>query len=477
MDRDRLTDIRNRVLARMTHDDFAGSDPFDGLESAIFRKSGLGRFRLGRLVWLQAIKRGPDVLRKAANIPPMVNPKTLALLGGAADGVVLCDVRKRLLDLQNPDGGWGYPFEWQARAFHAKRHQSNAIVTSFVVDGLRQSGVAENDAKLVTAARFMENKLWRGGYFAYFDHSDVEIHNASLWAAFALHRVVGTNEKSMQAIKRVISAQKADGSWAYGMRSHHRFVDGFHTGYILDLLDRFRASGMNGLGDAIARGWQFYRAECFDRDGLPRSFAGRDGYLDAHAVAQGMASLIRFGDVQGAIRVADWAAETLFDPARDLFFAGIGKDGRPDRRHYMRWTQAWMVWALSIVIKNTHRNMPNLQDQTMPTFDAQKPLSFDHPDPDRPTTEAELRALPEPAFRELYDITRAAASRAKTEGAMETLYGLTRGMKTLQRIGAERGILLVAKRTGFLRGTGIKVPDDFDRMGDKEIRKLFGDDN
>ena len=439
MDRDRLIDIRDRVLARMIADDFAGADPFDGLESAVFRASGLGRFRLARLAWLQAIKRGPDFMRKAANIPPMINPKTLALLNGAAQGVVLCDVGGRLLEMQNPDGGWGYPFEWQARAFHAQRHQSNAIVTSFVVDALIESGLATDHPALQKAAGFIDQKLWREGYFAYFDHSAVEIHNASLWAAFALHRMIGPNGKSERAVERVINAQKIDGSWAYGTLSHHRFVDGFHTGYVLDLLDRFQASGMSGLDDAIARGWQFYRDKCFDADGLPRSFAGQERYVDAHAVAQAMGSLVRFGDKRGSVRVAAWAADTLFDPTCDLFFAGITKGGRPDRQNYMRWTQAWMVWGLSIVIESMGSK---LQDKAMSTIDTNKPLSFDHPDPNRPETEATLRALPEPEFRALYEITRSAASRAKVQGEMDTLYGLTRGMKTLQRIGGDRGIRL-----------------------------------
>jgi len=475
MDREHLFDIRDRVLARMVADGFAGADPFDGLESAVFRASGLGRFRLARLAWLQAIKRGPEGLRKVVRVPHMVNPKTLALLGGAAQGVVLFNVRGRLLEMQNPDGGWGYPFEWQARAFYAKRHQSNAIVTSFVVDALIEGGMEKDHPALVHAARFVEGKLWRDAYFAYFDHVAVEIHNASLWAAFTLHRIIGPNDKTAQAVARVINAQKADGSWAYGMRSHHHFVDGFHTGYVLDLLDRFRNLGIRGLDGAIAGGWRFYRSECFNADGMPRSFAGRDGYLDTHAVAQAMASLCRFGDRDGAIRVSEWAAENLFDPGRDLFFAGIKKDGRPDRRNYMRWTQAWMVWALSIVIENTAPNPSSPQDQTMSNFDPTVPLSFAHPDPNRAEIEAALRALPEPVFRRLYDITRAAASRAKADGAMETLYGLTRGMKTLQRIGGERGVMLSAKRIGFLRDAEINVPDDFNRMGDQEASKMFGD--
>ncbi len=431
-----LMDIRDRVLARMARDHYAGADPFDGLESPLFQASGLERFRFARLCWLQAVKRGPHVLRSLAMIQPSVNPKTLALLNGAADGVKLRDFRDQLLALQNPDGGWGYPFEWQARAFHAKRGQSNAIVTSFVVDALTAGGVERDHPALIQAADFIENRLWRDGYFAYFDHDNAEIHNASLWAAFALNSVRPQNSKSELAVSRMIAAQRADGSWAYGTRHHHGFIDGFHTGYILDLLDRFRNTGMPGLGDAITCGWAFYRAQCFDDQGIPRSFAGKGGYLDAHAVAQAMASLCRFGDDDGAVHVASWACANLFDPSRDLFFAGIGRFGK-DPQNYLRWTQAWMVWGLSIVIEKMA-----MKESNQITFDPKSPLTFAHPDPDRDAKEQALRALDEDSFRALYAITRAAATQAKAAGEMEVLYGLTRGMKTLQRLAGDRGIRL-----------------------------------
>ncbi len=79
---------------------------------------------MARLTWLQAIKRGPRALRHIAIIPALQNPKTLALLLGAADGVRLRDVAGRLCQMQNEDGGWGYPFAWQARAFYVPRGAS-----------------------------------------------------------------------------------------------------------------------------------------------------------------------------------------------------------------------------------------------------------------------------------------------------------------------------------------------------------------
>lgn len=246
MDKTHLISIRDRVLRQITENNFAGADPFDGLESRVFQAARLDLFRLARLFWVQAIKRGPDILRTAARIPKRVNPKTLALLSGAADGVVLGDFKTALLSMQNADGGWGYPFAWQARAFYAAQNQSNAIVTSFVMDGLFAAGVTGDDPVMQRAADFIENELWRDGYFAYVANTNAEIHNASLWAAFALSRVQPGNDKTERAVLRVLDAQRGDGSWAYGTLHHHQFIDGFHTGYVLDLLDRLRRGGMGG---------------------------------------------------------------------------------------------------------------------------------------------------------------------------------------------------------------------------------------
>jgi len=434
-----LIAVRDRVLAGIVHADFAGADPFDGLESGVFRLSGLGRFRMARLTWLQAIKRGPRALRHIAIILALQNPKTLALLLGAADGVRLCDVAGRLCRMQNKDGGWGYPFAWQARAFYVPRGASNAIVTRFAVDALMTGGMAPSDPILHRAAGFLRG-LWRDGYFAYVGQGDGEIHNASLWTAWTLHRIDPGNEISRKAVARVLAAQRSDGAWEYGTRSHHRFVDGFHTGYILDLLDRFRASGMVGLDDAIMRGYAFYRAECFDTNGRPRSFARRDGYVDCHAVAQAIGTLCRFGELAAAKKIADWACEALFDAKRGVFYAGLGRFG-VDRRNYMRWTQAWMVWALSIVIEKTA-----MTEALKPA----QPLVFEHPDPARSEKEEALLTLSEGAFRDLFKVTRIEAQKMRVSGDMEALYRLTRGLKTLQRIGGERGIVLRTRPVQFL---------------------------
>ncbi|HEX7775191.1 MAG TPA: hypothetical protein VF449_01535 [Parvibaculum sp.] len=74
------------------------------------------------------------------------------------------------------------------------------------------------------------------------------------------------------------------------------------------------------------------------------------------------------------------------------------------------------------------------------------PLTFADPDPERGSKEARLRAMSDAELLALYNETRAAASDARKAHDMERLYPLARGMKTIQRIAGERGVIIKARR-------------------------------
>jgi len=93
--------------------DWRGFDPYDGLNSPIALP---GKF--GRQIWTQLHRRSPVNLRPLCGITPTWNPKGLALF---ALGNGEAELLEKLRLLRNADGGWGYPFPWQSRAFFAPR--------------------------------------------------------------------------------------------------------------------------------------------------------------------------------------------------------------------------------------------------------------------------------------------------------------------------------------------------------------------
>src|SRR5919112_3958352 len=58
---------------------YAGSDPFDALNSRLFQATPLRRSRLARIAWTQLFKRSPFDLRPLALVPAGRNPKGTAL--------------------------------------------------------------------------------------------------------------------------------------------------------------------------------------------------------------------------------------------------------------------------------------------------------------------------------------------------------------------------------------------------------------
>src|SRR5919199_3503267 len=74
-----LEQVYERLRAWCRARGYAGHDPFDALNSRLFRATPLRRSRLARLAWTQAFKRSPVNLRAAALVPRGRNPKGTAL--------------------------------------------------------------------------------------------------------------------------------------------------------------------------------------------------------------------------------------------------------------------------------------------------------------------------------------------------------------------------------------------------------------
>src|SRR6266446_7292816 len=105
---------------------FAGHDPFDALNSRIFRATPLTRSETARLVWTQIIKRSPLNLRRSVRVPAQKNAKGIALfalaalanyrrLGTTEAESEARDLIDELIGLKisgYSGAAWGYIFDW-----------------------------------------------------------------------------------------------------------------------------------------------------------------------------------------------------------------------------------------------------------------------------------------------------------------------------------------------------------------------------
>jgi hypothetical protein len=299
--------------------EWRGVDPYDGLNSPVAR---LLPGRKARQAWTQLHRRSPINLRPLCGIEPTLNAKALALFAmGSGDP----KLSKLLESLRNPDGGWGYPFDWQSRAFFAPRGTSNLICTAFAAKALK-----------CDVSAFIEKHLLRNGWITYIAASDTQVHNVNMIGAALLGR--------RDCMEFSVNRQRPDGSWWYGEAENQHWIDNFHTGYNLVAL---RETGM--FPESAQRGFEYWDRTFWGEDFAPRYYHNSDHPFDVHCSAQGILTYLAFGQVDKANAVARWALENMWD-GRGFFWYQRGR-WHTNRICYMRWAQAWMYCALAKLIK------------------------------------------------------------------------------------------------------------------------------
>jgi hypothetical protein len=308
---DPISDAVARIRAWGEARDWQAYDPYDALSSPLATPLSLGT-ALGRRMLTQVVKLSPVNLRPLLGVKPTRNSKAVALVASGyaqlaaatGDETARAEAERWLDWLQEHHQGghdelaWGYGFDVQTRVFRYDRRTPNAIATSFaaqaLMDGWELLGDEGRQAGVHAATRFLCERLHRSGrgapYFAYLPAEDELVHNANLLvcAVFArASRLAGERslfEPALDAVRTSLAAQRPDGSWPYAEQSGHRWVDNFHTGYVLQSLAQC-AHALPEAGEALDRGLNYWERELFLTDGTPKYYAHRSAPEDAHCYA------------------------------------------------------------------------------------------------------------------------------------------------------------------------------------------------
>jgi hypothetical protein len=223
--------------------DWAGYDPYDALNSRIFKALPFLDFRLFRLGLTQMLKRSPINFRPLLLIPKTQNPKALALflmaflklrkLGFLESDDLIQLMIQKLITLRspihstnpsalrpsnsmnppqnrraspsnssnptNPYWCWGYSFPWQTRKIVVPRGAPNLVCTVFVANALVDAYEMENEARFLdmaaSSAEYILNELYwtEGDSVACFSYPlpglKNKVHNANFLGAAILCRV------------------------------------------------------------------------------------------------------------------------------------------------------------------------------------------------------------------------------------------------------------------------------------------------
>ncbi|OGL43424.1 MAG: hypothetical protein A2W05_00315 [Candidatus Schekmanbacteria bacterium RBG_16_38_10] len=361
---------------------WAGFDPYDGLNSPIFDWLPFLQNRFTRLVFIQFMKRSKINIRAIMGISKGQNPKGLALfsssvlklldIGLIKDSDIAISVINQLIHKKTPNQPyicWGYNFDWQQRKLLVPKYTPNIICTTFAGNALLDAYEKFDDSFYLDMALSAGNfiikglnisKSTKGICFSYTPLDRAQVHNANLLGAAFLARLFSiSNQKefldyALLSARFSVNSQSSDGSWPYGENEVQKWIDNFHTGYNLVALHRFSHYTGNGeFEENIKKGFQFYKSHFFTDGCLAKYYHNRLYPIDIHAIAQSIVTLIELKEMDQdnidlALSVCQWAIDNM--KSNEGYFYFQKKRFYMNRISYMRWSQAWMLLALSTLL-------------------------------------------------------------------------------------------------------------------------------
>jgi polysaccharide biosynthesis protein VpsJ len=357
-----------RIVERWRARGFRSHDPYDGLETRLVPNAGRLPRPL-RLALVQLHKRSPVNLRPLFRIPPSRNAYADGLFASAALWLARAGLGDGLraaaadclaaLEATSIRGGWTYPFDVQTKTFFYPRSTPNVVSTAFAARAFADAArIASEPAAAATAeraARFcVQELLVEEGdrtWFGYLPGDRALIHNANLLAARlcaeagALSGDEDLGRTGLAAARTTLADQRADGAFRYGIGPHLAWIDGHHTGFVVECLADLSRLGLTEGSEPLERASAFYAERLFTPEGAARPAPDRDHPVDAIAAAQGIQTFVVLGDLERAERIAGWALANLRNARGGYVF----QRGRLHRKPvaYARWSEAPMALALA----------------------------------------------------------------------------------------------------------------------------------
>lgn len=366
-------DAFERVYRYCRECGYQGWDTHDGLNSQLFRNSPLYRMPLVRLAWSEFFKGSPVNFRTAARVPKGYHAKGLALF---ASGLVARgeqdearDLLERLETMARPGyrgTSWGENFDLQSRNALTPVGTPDLVTSVFVANAMLDCHEAVDAPELldtaVQACRFILGDLilFEDGTTMCLGCSPgntARVHSVNMLAAALLARVARLTrnrvflEKSRKAMRYSVKAMRPDHSWAYGEGPLLQFIDSFHTGLNLVSMKRWMEQAQEMTWEKeLRRAYRYYLDHFWLEDGCPR-YGNESLYpIDIHCSAQGIVTCLELAlehpdSLPFARRIARWAVDNMQDESGYFYYRK--QRAFINRIPYIRWSQAWMFYALS----------------------------------------------------------------------------------------------------------------------------------
>ena len=367
---------------------FRGYSKFDALNSPLLRGISCKSTFL-RKAFVFAVSRMPVNIRPLLGVIKKQNPKGLALFARAYLNLFQLtgdDSYKKqadqllelLLTISQKDkfSGhcWGYEHPWQNIAFFIPPYEPNSVVTCAAAEAFLKAyqlfGRQEHLDLCESVADFLLKDLTKidvgpGRLCRSYDlRSNWKVINVNAFIAAYLAKLYAVTKKEQyktvaeKTMRWVIDQKTADCAWYYTdpPQASRITIDNYHTGFVLDSIQEYLEVFDNPDYEQVwEKGLAYYRENLFTNDYAPKWMYNRPTPHDIHGAAQGIITFSKAAAKQPerleqAQKILDWTLANLYDAAQSRFY--FQKTKRWTKRFtLMRWSQAWMSYAISTFLR------------------------------------------------------------------------------------------------------------------------------
>jgi hypothetical protein len=365
---------------------YSGYDPYDALNSKYIQ---LLKNKYIYLAATQFFVYSPINFRSFLKIERGINPKALGLFLQAYCKMYRTGfIEKELFDsvsynlanllINSSTKGysgycWGFNFDWQDLTRYSKKNLPTIVITSYIGHALLDLYDINFKKKYLEIASsccdfiLKDLKITKNQNGICFSYTPIDahiVHNANLLGASLLARVYSITKHddllahSKNALDFTISCQKDCGAWAYSedrFRKKERHQIDFHQGFILDSICdfiKYARPKETKYMDSLLKGAKFYMEKQFDNDGRSSWRLPYKWPIDIHNQAQGIITACKIYCLLNdekyltiAEKISLWTLENL--GSNEGYFYYQKWPLFVNKISYMRWSQAWMLKALS----------------------------------------------------------------------------------------------------------------------------------
>jgi hypothetical protein len=273
---------------------------------------------------------------------------------------------------------WGYNFDWESKAFFQKKYTPTIVATSFVANSLIDAyeatlnrsyldeAISSKDFFLRDLKRSYKNENFA---FSYSPFDQTTVFNASLLGARILSRIYSytKEEELIQTAKKAVAYcceyQNADGSWFYSTLPFHQWIDNFHTGFNLECISEYSLfSGDDTFRSSFERGLKYYLSNFFEDDGRSKYYSNALYPVDIHAPSQLVITLAKSKAFDANLELIDkvigWTIDNMQSSKGYFYFQK--ERFYTNKISYMRWSQAWIFYALAYYLQKTKKTNEDL---------------------------------------------------------------------------------------------------------------------